>query len=104
MGYDARGVRHRDFREAVNLLVEHQWPDWKVVGPRTCLWLCQFFIALALTPLSWFTKFRSDAGITFMDEGVEELERNCRMLETALVYDQINVADLASFEHLARSI
>ena len=104
VSYDSRGIRHKDFREAVNLLVEHAWPDWKVVGPRTVLWLCQFFVGLLLTPMAWFTKFRADAQVSFMDEGIEELERNCRLLETAVVYDQLNVADLASFEMLARSI
>ena len=101
---DALGNRFRDFREATNLLAEDGWPDWPITGPRTTRWLCQYFIAQGHTPLTWFARFKADGGLTFQHEGIEELERNCKILTTSLCYDQLNGSNLASLEFVSRAI
>ncbi len=101
---DTQGNRFKEFRSAVNSLQQDDWPDWPVSFPRTCLWVCRYFVRQGLTASGWFQKFRHDAGLGFMDEGVEELQRDCKMLDTLLTYDQINVANLASADQLCRNI
>ena len=104
IAYDLQGSRFREYREAVLKLTESPWPDWPVPGPRTTLWLCRFFLENGGSPLAWFSKFRHDGGLAFSDEGIEELERSCRYLQSLLCYDQVNASELASVELLCRAI
>jgi len=56
------------------------------------------------TPLAWHQEWKN-LGRLSDDEGlVHEHETICRLLETAVCYDQLQVGSLASFEVLAREI
>ena len=102
--HDAPGALFRTFRDGTSLLSEHILPDWPITGPRTTLWLCRFFVQNSGTPLAWFSKFRADGKLSYLDEGIEEIERSCRQIQTQVCYDQLNISDLASCEILSRSI
>lgn len=103
-GYDLRGNRHRECRDSLYLLFESPFADWPVPGPRTTLWVVTFMVQLAGSPVGWFTKFKSDMGLSFADEGIEELERLCKQLQAWIVYDQYNVCNSAAAEMVCRSI
>ena len=103
-GYDSQGNRHRECRDSLHLLFETPFPDWPIPGPRTTLWVVSFMVHLAGSPLGWFTKFRSDMGLSFADEGIEELERLCKQLQSWIVYDQYNVCNSAAAELVCRNI
>ena len=102
--YDMLGKRHRECRDCLHLLFESPFPDWPIPGPRTVLWVVSFMVHLAGSPVGWFTKFKSDMGLTFTDDGIEELERLCKQLQTWIVYDQYNVCNSAAAEMVSRSI
>ena len=102
--YDSLGVRFKEFREAVNSMREDAFADWPVPGPRTLLWLLRFFLQNSGSPLAWFGKFKADGDLSYFDEGIEELERSLRFLQTAACYDQQNLANSASAELVARSV
>ena len=49
-------------------------------------------------------QFKSLFRLSDADPGVVEHEECCRILQEAVCYDQLNVADLASFETLRRTL
>ena len=102
--YDMLGKRHRECRDCIHLLHESQFADWPIPGPRTVLWVVTFMVQVGGSINGWFTKFKSDLSLSYSDEGVEELERNCKQLQAWLTYDQCNIANLASAELLCRAI
>ena len=102
--YDRTDQRFRDFRDGVCLLESHSFTDWPVLGPRTVVWVCQFMLHRSNTPLGWHQEWKN-LGRLSDDEGlVHEHETICRLLETAVCYDQLQVGALASFEVLAREL
>ena len=44
------GVRHRDFRSAVEAMHESAWEDWPLTGPRTVLFVLTFIAEHFQTP------------------------------------------------------
>ena len=102
--YDALGNRFNEFRNAVQGMQEYPWPDWPVPGPRTVFWLCNWYVSMGFTPTSWFGRFKADGGLSFADEGVESLERDTKTLQIGICFDQLNAANVACLELVARSI
>eukprot|EP00973_Karenia_brevis_P081915 11357407-Karenia_brevis.AAC.1 len=58
----------------------------------------------ANTPLAHHQKWRSDCKLPLNDNGVIQHEAWCRVLHTLLVYDQIDVHNVAGAELVARQI
>ena len=85
-------------------MIEHPWPDWRLTGPRTCLWVCRFICENGATPLGRHQLFKTMFRLTDADVGVVEHEECCRILQEGVCYDQLNVASLASFEAVSRSL
>eukprot|EP00959_Pyramimonas_sp_CCMP1952_P213118 4459236-Pyramimonas_sp.AAC.1 len=84
------GQRHIEFREGVLRLVEHPWPDWRLTGPRTCLWVCRFICEHGGTPLWRHTLFKTMFRLADADVGAVEHEECCRILQEGVCYDQLN--------------
>ncbi|CAK0851426.1 unnamed protein product [Prorocentrum cordatum] len=102
--YDLQGQRHADFRTAVMGMSEGAFPDWPVRGPRTALWVLKFMEAHGGTPTGRHSRWLSETRLQGHEPGVDEHERACRTLERMVIYDQLNVANLASGEMLARTV
>ena len=102
--YDERGERFRQFSESVNLMEEPPWPDWPISGPRTVRWLCKYIKDGGLTPKSRTGRFLADAHVPETDRVRHEHGTLMEVLEMAVVYDQVDVSALASFELLSRRV
>ena len=99
------GRRVRSFRETIPELTETSWSDqgWPVAGPRTFRWLVRFIGENSVHPLAHHVRFKQLAGLTSSDPGAAEHERCMRVIETALVFDQVQGAELAALELVARA-
>ena len=94
--------RHLGFREAVGQLTQSDWPKWPVLGPRTTMWVCRFIRDHDIAPRSRHTKWKAETGLTSSDQAVADHEFCLRLLQTAVLYDQLNVSELACFELVSR--
>ncbi|CAK0808121.1 unnamed protein product [Prorocentrum cordatum] len=99
---DAHGNRRRDFRSAVDAMTETAWPGWPVLGPRTVQWVLQFIREQGAIPRARHTKWKHEARLARGDPGVGDHELVMRVIETAVVYGQLNITELACFEIFCR--
>ena len=96
------GRRHRSFKEAVALLHETDWDAWPIAGPRTTLWCARFIADNDGTPRARHVRWRQATGLTSADPGVADHELAMRIMETALTFDQLQIAEVASVEIVMR--
>ena len=97
------GERHRTFASATELASENEWKDWPIRGPRTIGWVCRFINENGGTPMGRHSKWKSEARLQ-SEPGVAEHEAACKLLQTMMCYDQLDVGNLASAELLGRQI
>ncbi|CAK0798442.1 unnamed protein product, partial [Prorocentrum cordatum] len=102
MAKDSSGIRKKLFRDAVLEVTESPWPGWPLLGPRTAAWCVRFIAEQDSHPRARHTKWLHETGLTQSDPGVADHEVAMRAFEFGLVYDQVNVGELVSFELLAR--
>ena len=103
--YDQTGDRFRSFRDAVTLADEVKWPDWPVPGKvLTVLWCLRFMLNRAGTPTLWHQTWLTLGKLNGNDHQVVFHDALCRILETAMCYDQLNGPALASMELVCRQI
>ena len=79
------GVRHRDFRTAVNKMSESSWADWPFSGPRTLLWLIIFIAEHYGSPEVRHGRFMADGHLTYQDVGAQEHQVIMKLLYLAVV-------------------
>ena len=103
--YDSTGRRHREFREAVELMdgSETAFSDFAVTGPRTVSWCVRFMVEQG-SPRAWPQGWRTYGKLQPTDLGVAIHETCCVMLETFICYDQCNASKLVVGEQLVRNI
>ena len=99
---DASGLRHKDFRSALEELTTSEWSGWPLTGPRTARWCLQYILDTDGAPRSRHTRWKRDANLGASDPGVMEHELILRAVEHAIVFDQINITEMACFELLLR--
>ncbi|CAK0796867.1 unnamed protein product, partial [Prorocentrum cordatum] len=104
MAINLRGERERRFGETVNGLSETEVQGWPVQGPRTLLWCLSFMSTMAGTPTAWHQRWLTSMALADDDEHAKLHETLCRVLDLAVVYDQLQVAEMASFEIVARQL
>jgi hypothetical protein len=92
------GERHKDFSTAVNEQVESEFLDWPVEGPSTTRWLIEHMMRSGTSPLDRHFRWVRDAEIMPGDRSYYEHETLSRMVELALCFDQLAIANLDSFE------
>lgn len=102
--YDNLGKRYRSFREGVEMLENIPFTDWPVTGPMTVIWVLMFMLHKANSPTGWHVMWKSLTKFAEFDPWCVHHESLCRILECAVCYDQLNLASLASFELICRSL
>ncbi|CAK0804921.1 unnamed protein product, partial [Prorocentrum cordatum] len=104
MAINQRGERERRFGETVNGLSETEVVGWPIQGPRTLLWCLSFMSTMAGTPTAWHQRWLTAMALADDDEYAKLHETLCRVLDLTVVYDQLQVAEMASFEVVARQL
>ncbi|CAK0896628.1 unnamed protein product [Prorocentrum cordatum] len=99
VSFDLQVQRHVDYRTAVMNM-----EDWPVRGPATALWTLKFMEAHGGTPTGRHSRWLSEMRLAGHEPSVHEHEMACRTLERMVVHDQLNVANPASGEMLARAV
>ena len=101
---DATGMRHLDFKVAVNKLTESPVPDWPLQGPRVTLELLKSIRSgpgdLATYHLSW----AQSSGVNKFSMACHDHRIICNMLRAAIEVDQVNVCNLLCLEIMARRL
>ena len=99
---DPSGERWRNFKDTVSELTVHQWSGFPVQGPRTALWCLRFIMQHSIHPTAHHTRWLQMTGVLNNDSGAQEHEMAMRVLEYAVCYDQLQAAELAAIELVAR--
>lgn len=99
--YGPNGERHRNFRESVQEMVQVDYDDFPLT-PRTTLSYVRAIAQVSESAfgqhLSWVSQSRIPDG----DRAIYENEVLSRILDTAVVFDALNISNLACFELLVR--
>ena len=103
IGRIADGRRYRGFKESVAALLQSDWEGWPIKGPRTFIFCVRFIAEVDGHPMAHHTRFKSIANVQHHDAGVASHETAMRIFEYALCYDQLQGAELACLEIVARS-
>ena len=98
------GRRYREYRDAVGQCSQVAFDDFVVKGPRTCLWVAKHMMESGGTPVGHHQRWRVNCKLQVHDSGVAEHETYCKVLQTMLTYDQLDVSNLAAAEVIARQI
>ena len=100
----ANGVRHKDFKSAVEELSQSSWDGWPLSGPRTAVWCVRYISETDGHPTAHYTRWRYQASLSLSDAGVGDLESGLKMIEYAMCFDRVNIGELACFELLLRKL
>eukprot|EP00435_Cladocopium_sp_Y103_P068559 s1270_g31.t1 len=95
--YGLNGERLRSFRESVNELQEVEFSDYPL-EPRTALSYAKAIASIAESATAQHHMWINSSRIPDGDRSVYEDEVLARILDTAVTYDALNVANLASME------
>ena len=68
------------------------------------MWVLKWIQRRGTTPLGWHSQWKASGRLQDHEANVQQHESACRVLETSLCYDQINIATLASFELISRQL
>ena len=99
------GRRHRDWQEVAEDISEIAMADWPIEGPRSALWVARFLADSGRGgPEAYHKWWRVTAKLGLHDWGVSEHMQNMRFLHLAGTYDQLDLANLAIIEAIARRI
>ena len=96
--------RHLAWRDAVSEFSETDWPKFPISGPRTTFWVSRYIRDHDVAPRSRHAKWRAEVGLTAGDQSVIDHEFCCRLLQLAVVYDQLHITELACMELVARKL
>lgn len=99
--YGLNGERLRSFRESVNELQEVEFSDYPL-EPRTALSYVKAIASIAESATAQHHMWINSSRIPEGDRSVYEDEVLARILDTAVTYDALNVANLASMELVCR--
>jgi hypothetical protein len=96
------GVRQRVYGDAVKLLTETPFADWKVSGPRTAKWLLQAIASQGYGPVQRHYWWRSVQHLTTADLFVDDHLFISELLEAFVCFDQLNASEISAVELVAR--
>ena len=98
------GRRDLDFRDAVESMKEETIADWPDQGPRACLEYLRSIALGAGNLLTYQAEWQRLSGVA--EGGAQGHEHRCHLetLRRAICHDQLNVVNLASFEHIVRRV
>jgi len=101
---DTRGIRFKNFRDAVGECTVQNWPDSPLDNPPTTLSLVASMERQHGDPLRWFAAWTLSKKIQEHDRTYHEMLTYCRALYYSLTYDQLNVGSLVCLEILAQRV
>lgn len=99
--YGVNGERHRLFRESVNELQEVEFPDYPF-EPRTTHAYMKAIASISESATAQHHMWVSSSRIPDGDRSIHEDECLARILDAAVCYDALNVANLACMELVCR--
>jgi hypothetical protein len=98
----SHGRVRRPWGPAVSESTEVKLLDWPVPGPRTVQWCIEWLERRNTTPLAHHRWFVNSFGVKNDHFGIDAHSTAMRVLEELIVYDGVNVANLAGVEILMR--
>ena len=101
---DLHGKRYVEHRRAIDKMTEQTQDDWPIAGPLTLLWLIRFMITLGGTCLGFHQRWMTECKLDYSAAGVLEHQGLCRLLDTAIIYDFLDLPRIAAFEIAARRL
>ena len=101
---DSQGQRFKEFRVASLECKEVAFPDWPISGPRTVAHVLQRIVEHGGSPIAHSQAWRTACKFQPVDKPAQDHEMLCRILQTMLVYDQLDATNIASAELIARAI
>ena len=104
VNFNANGRRGRRFADTVELMFETDLPDMELEGPRTALWWLQACARTGGTALTRHHRWVAEGGIPRGDRAVHEHEVLSRIVDSAVLFDSLNAANLLSFEVVCRRL
>eukprot|EP00973_Karenia_brevis_P031403 4332029-Karenia_brevis.AAC.1 len=102
--FDISGQRFKDFRVAVEEMVERRDKDFPISGPATVIWLLKHMIANGGTPMSFHQRYLSETRLDYSAAGMSEHMTWCKFFEILATYDCLDAGKLASAELGARKV
>lgn len=102
--YDAQGLRHKEMKDGVREISEHPFQDWPHEGPLTTVHLVKHMWRNGGGAKGWLNEWARFKEVGEQDRVMFELRTLVESIHYAIVYDQINVGALASFETISRRI
>ncbi|CAE8588527.1 unnamed protein product [Polarella glacialis] len=100
---DTEGNRYREFREGIQLCHETPFADWVLKGPRTTAHVGRFLMQFS-TPLLRHTKWKTEVKLPHDHRDVTMHEFLCKAIQVAVVYDQLDISNLACYELIGREL
>ncbi|CAE7387391.1 LYPLA1 [Symbiodinium microadriaticum] len=99
--YGLNGERSRTFKDSIQEMRMVEFDDFPF-NPRTCMDYVKAIANVAESSLAQHTMWVSQSGIPSGDRAIYEDDCLSRILDLAVKFDGLNVANLASFELLVR--
>ncbi|CAK0895720.1 unnamed protein product, partial [Prorocentrum cordatum] len=101
---DAAGRRFRDLKSVADSSERCEFEDWALSGPRTALYVVKEIAKQSGGPVQRHTTWKHENKLNDDEHSVVAHEMLSEILEMACTYDQVDVANLASMEALARHL
>ena len=101
---NSEGVRFKEFRSAAQECRAVEFKDWPVAGPRTVKHVITEMLNHGGSPSGHHQAWRVACKFQPSDAPAQEHEAWCKVLETMMVYDQLDVTNLSSAEMIVRAI
>ncbi|CAK0852610.1 unnamed protein product, partial [Prorocentrum cordatum] len=99
---DSVGRRFRTMRSAAESACLSDFDDWVLSGPRTTLYVVGEIAKMNGGPVQRHTTWKHENELTDEEHSVVAHEMLSEILELACTYDEVDVANLACLEALAR--
>ena len=100
--YDFQEAKYKDFRIAVQELVEDSMWDWPLDEPRTVMWVLKTIARSSHSMTSWLDSYFQRKPYAASDRSRHELRAIAETVQYLVTYDQVNCASLAGVERLMR--
>ncbi|CAK0819174.1 unnamed protein product, partial [Prorocentrum cordatum] len=101
---DAAGRRFRDLKSVADSSEQCEFEDWALSGPRTASYVVKEIAKQSGGPVQRHTTWKHENKLNDDEHSVVAHEMPSEILELACTYDQVDVANLASMEALARHL
>ena len=101
---DETGMRFKDFRTAAAESMPVEFGDWPIGGPRTTKHVITQMLDHGGSAIAHHQAWRIACKFQPTDGPAVEHESWCKVLHTLMVYDQLDVTNLAGVELVVRAI